>query len=232
MRRQGLRPAPGTTVSTHEIIETVLVIGFLILSLGIHEAAHAWVAYRCGDDTAKNEGRMTLNPIVHIDPFMTILLPAMLWFGSGGTLMFGGAKPVPVLTSRLRNPLRDMALVALAGPASNVILAFIFMLAWKVSTAMAGFAPNELLPSVLQTCVQLNILLTMFNLLPIPPLDGSRVMAYLLPDGLRQSYVQLERFGLLLVIGAIYFVPPVRPALWKAMAWLWDLIFAATGGYW
>ncbi|MFT7680165.1 MAG: Zn-dependent protease [Planctomycetota bacterium] len=232
MLGQGPRPAPSNTVSTHELVETALVIGFLILSLGIHEAAHAWVAYRCGDDTAKNEGRMTLNPIVHIDPFMTILLPAMLWFGSGGTIMFGGAKPVPVYPNRLRNPLRDMALVAIAGPASNVILAFIFMLVWKASIVLAGFSSNELLPSVLETCVMLNILLTMFNLLPIPPLDGSRVMAYLLPAGLRESYIQLERFGFILVIGAIYFVPPVRPALWRAMTWLWDILFTATGGNW
>lgn len=219
-------------MSTHEIVETALVIGFLILSLGIHEAAHAWVAYRCGDDTAKLEGRMTLNPIVHIDPFMTIILPAMLWFGSGGTIMFGGAKPVPVATQRLRHPLRDMALVAIAGPLANVILAILFMLLWKIARFEAGFVANDLLPSVLGACVSFNILLAVFNLLPIPPLDGSRVMAYLLPNSLRGAYIELERFGILLVIGVIYLVPPVMPALIGAMSSLTELLFEATGGSW
>lgn len=219
-------------MSTHEIIEIGLVIGFLILSLGIHEAAHAWVAYRCGDDTAKNAGRMTLNPIVHIDPFMTILLPAMLWFSTSGAIMFGGAKPVPVSTQRLRHPLRDMALVAIAGPLSNLVLAVIFMLLWKTARFEASFEAGDLLPSVLGACISFNILLAVFNLLPIPPLDGSRVMAFLLPSGLRDAYMGLERFGILLVIGAIYLIPPVRPALVQAMSSLTILLYDLTGGAW
>ena len=129
-------------------ITLVFVISFLVISLGIHEAAHAWVAAMRGDTTARDLGRMTLNPIAHIDPFLTILLPAVMYWTTG--FVFGGAKPVPVVASRLHNPLRDMMLVALAGPASNLVLAFLFAAAYNrqpaaVSGAIAASTPIALI---------------------------------------------------------------------------------------
>jgi Zn-dependent protease len=188
-----------------------LVVAFVVMSLGIHEAAHAWVAYRCGDPTARDLGRMTINPLPHIDPMFTVVMPALL--ALAGAPIFGGAKPVPVSYHRLRNPLRDMALVAIAGPISNFLLAIVFMIALKLAVAYGGYKMDSLLALVLTWSMGANLMLTAFNLLPIPPLDGSRVMAWLLPAQLRQGYNAMERFGILIVILAIYFVPPVRHAL-------------------
>ncbi|MFT4538901.1 MAG: Zn-dependent protease [Planctomycetota bacterium] len=181
-----------------KVVETALVIGFLILSLGIHEAAHAWVALLCGDPTARDLGRLTLNPIAHIDPFFTILMPAMLYWTTG--MAFGGAKPVPVFAPRMRKPLRDMMFVALAGPISNLILAWIFLMIWKVLLLKFEMGQDELAPRVMFASARFNLILAIFNMIPIPPLDGSRVMAFFLPSPVRESYVALERFGMIIVI--------------------------------
>ena len=211
------------------ILKIVLVIAFLILSLGIHEAAHAYVAHLCGDDTAKDMGRMTLNPIPHIDPFMTILMPAILYATTG--FMFGGAKPVPVNYHNLRHPLRDMSLVALAGPLSNVLLAVLFLLVWKVLTYTVGMPADALAPQVMLNSVSFNLLLAAFNMIPIPPLDGSRVMAFLLPSDLRETYMRFERFGMLIVFGLLF-----SGVLWRIITPVinsgWALIFEFTGGVW
>ncbi len=194
---------------TPQTLELVLSIAFLILSLGIHEAAHAWVAYLCGDPTARDEGRLTLNPMAHIDPIMTIAVPLFLYLTSG--FIFGGARPVPVNTYRLRHPLRDMMFVALAGPISNFLLAILFSVAWKLMIYTAAMPTTSLAPTVMLMAVRFNIILAIFNMLPVPPLDGSRVMAYLLPSNLRETYVTLERYGMLLIVallvsGALHFV--------------------------
>lgn len=190
-------------------LHIVLTVVLLVICLGIHEAAHAWTAALCGDTTAKDMGRITLNPLAHIDPIMTVVLPAFLLIVSQGQFVFGGAKPVPVNFHRLRHPWRDMSIVALAGPFSNLLLAFLFMAAahFFIKTGLYNGASEypyartlDLLPSVLMQAVGFNLLLTVFNLVPIPPLDGSRVMAWLLPPGLRGPYVAIERFGLLIVI--------------------------------
>jgi Zn-dependent protease len=204
-----------------------LVLAFLVLSLGIHEAAHAWVAWRCGDSTAKDLGRMTLNPIPHIDPWLTIIIPGLLM--AMGAPIFGGAKPVPVSYHRLRHPLRDMALVAVAGPATNFLLAILFMVAWKWSVYHGGYAPDSLMALVLANSVVWNIMLTAFNLLPIPPLDGSRVMTWLLPASIRDGYASLERFGILLVILVIN-VPAVRGALYEMYDGIENAIRFLTSG--
>jgi Zn-dependent protease len=219
-------------VDTAKLIEVSCLIAVVILSLGIHEYGHALVAYLCGDDTAKRDGRMTVNPVAHIDPFMTVLLPAFLYFSTGGRFMFGGARPVPVDPRRLRNPLRDMMLVAIAGPATNVVLAVVFMLLHKTSLTYWEYGREELMPRVLEMSSLLNLNLAVFNMLPIPPLDGSRVMAYLLPHSLRDSYVGLERFGLLLVIVFIFFVPGVRESVRDTLYWLYFQLDEATGGEW
>jgi len=176
----------------------LLAVLFLIMSLGVHEAAHAWVAWKRGDSTAKDLGRMTLNPLPHIDPIMTIMLPALMMMTSG--FMFGGAKPVPVLYQRLKSPLRDMMLVALAGPVSNVLLAIFFQLILKAVLEFGLYEPKQLLPQVLYFTVYINLVLAAFNMIPVPPLDGSRVMTWLLPQGMRAGYASLERFGFVLVL--------------------------------
>jgi Zn-dependent protease len=206
-----------------------LVIAFLVISLGIHEAAHGWVALKCGDPTARDLGRITLNPIPHIDPIMTILVPLLMVTFTG--FIFGGAKPVPVSYHRLRHPLRDMMLVALAGPASNFVLAILFMLGWKASRTFGGYDDGALMPTVLYTSVWVNVLLAVFNLFPIPPLDGSRVMAWLLPDSLRPSYIALERFGLILVLG-VFWLPAFRNLLFGGINTMLSFINQLTGGSW
>ena len=220
---------PETTEVQPQTIQIALGIAFLILSLGVHEAAHAYVADRCGDGTAREEGRLTLNPMVHIDPFMTIILPLILYMTAG--FIFGGARPVPVNPMRLRHPLRDMSLVALAGPASNVVLALLFSVAWKAMIYVGHMHPADLAPQVMKMALTFNIILAVFNMIPIPPLDGSRVMAYLLPERMRGPYVSLERFGLLIVVllvmsGALGLV--LRATLGPMVA----LVDVLTGGVW
>lgn len=221
------------------VLKIVLVIVLLVLSLSLHEVAHAFVAYRCGDTTAKDLGRLTLNPIVHIDPWMTILLPALLYTTTG--FVFGGAKPVPVSYHRLRHPLRDMSLVALAGPVTNFVLAFVFLLLFKLMVEQgwyndAALTPRararDLLPQVLLAAAGLNVVLTVFNLFPIPPLDGSRVMAWLLPSSARDAYLAFERWGLVLVF-VLLVLPgsPLRRIFFAGVNTLETWLYRAAGLY-
>jgi len=213
----------------------VVVLTLLVLSLGIHEAAHGWVALKCGDPTARDLGRITLNPVAHIDPFMTVLLPLMIFWSSGGRFLFGGARPVPVNYYNLRNPLRDMALVAIAGPLSNFLLAIFFFLCWKlVVDEFRIWDQNTVGERILIQAVRFNLVLTAFNMLPIPPLDGSRVMTWLLPSGLRESYSALERWGIYLVVILIYGVPPVMRLVWVTVEAMYSGVQAIVtlGGIW
>lgn len=224
---------PQTSGESGQMMAMVLGIVFIILSLGIHEAAHAWTAWKCGDSTAKDLGRMTLNPVPHIDPVMTILVPALFYMSAG--VLFGGAKPVPVIAQRLRRPLRDMMFVALAGPVSNVILAMVFYFFWKVSAEHLGDygRPDSVLMSALKLGVFGNLLLAVFNMIPIPPLDGSRVMTWLLPESLRAGYVSLERFGFMILLILLYF-GPLRSVISNAMNPMLDFVryVVTIGGAW
>jgi Zn-dependent protease len=177
----------------------------ILIAITFHEAAHAYTAWRLGDDTALRLGRVTFNPLKHVDPFGTVLLPALL-FLTNAPFLFGWAKPVPAQFGRLANPRRDMAIVAIAGPATNVLLAFasavLFHLVWMVPEAIAPWLTQTLSRSIL-----LNLVLAIFNMIPVPPLDGSRIALSLLPGALAKQYAKLERFGFLVLLGIIFLLP-------------------------
>ncbi len=188
----------------------------LLFSLTVHESAHAWTANRLGDPTARRLGRISLNPVVHIDPIGTILLPLVAFMAGG--LIFGWAKPVPVNPRNLKNYRRDFLLIAAAGPASNLLLATAASLLMRVGPA--GAAASGGIASVLFDMgfmvIQLNLLLAVFNMIPIPPLDGGSVLAGLLPGPLADGYDRVVRpygFMILLVLmmtGTLYdlIIPP------------------------
>lgn len=175
----------------------------LIFAITIHEVAHGWTAKQFGDLTAQQAGRLTLNPISHIDPFGTIILPLILFLTS--PFVFGSAKPVPVNMNRLRNPKLDMAIVALAGPAVNILMAT----GWALFGTLQAFVlartdlASQWLYSMAIFGIRINLLLAIFNMLPIPPLDGGRVLRGVLPDGAARVLDRIEPFGFFIVIGLI-----------------------------
>ncbi len=195
--------------------ESIILICILIFSVICHEYAHGWAAYHLGDPTAKLAGRLTLNPIKHIDPIGTILLPGiliLLRLMGQSVFVIGWAKPVPVNFAGLNNPRRDMILVALAGPAVNLSFAFVFSRLLLLNVPINIF-------NLLILTIFINSLLAFFNLIPIPPLDGSRVLMGLLPRNLAIVYSRLERFGLPIVFILLY-LGMFGKIVWPVMA-LW-----------
>src|SRR5262245_10281922 len=187
-----------------EVLNEIVLLAIpVIVAITFHEAAHGFVALHFGDSTAKDEGRVTLNPLKHIDPFGTILLPALLYFTAG--FLFGYAKPVPVKFGQLRNPRWDMIWVAIAGPAMNIALAIVSAILLVLFTQ--GVNDDSGLADVLMRSVQLNAILAVFNMLPLPPLDGSKVVAPFLPIALARPYLALERFGMLILLLLIFVLP-------------------------
>ena len=184
----------------------------VLFAVTLHEAAHGWVAWRLGDDTAYSLGRVSFNPLRHIDPFGTVLMPAMLLLLSGGRFMFGFAKPVPVNFHRLNNPRRDMAVVAAAGPGINFAMAFAAAFLIVPAAALPGTLGSWTAQN-LANMVWINILLAIFNLLPLPPLDGGRIAVSVLPNSLALPLQRLERYGLLIVLGLVFLLPLIGAQL-------------------
>lgn len=178
----------------------------VLIAITLHEAAHAWVADKLGDDTARRLGRVTFNPFRHIDRFGTIVLPALLFVLTGGRAMFGWAKPVPVAFGNLRHPRRDMVLVAAAGPGINLVLAVASAAAIH-GVVLLDPTTQEWAFRTLANMVFLNVILAVFNMLPLPPLDGGRVAVGLLPDRLAIPLARLERVGMVIVLGAFFIIP-------------------------
>ncbi|MDB5732185.1 MAG: peptidase [Variovorax sp.] len=185
------------------LIQTVLIYALpVVFAITVHEAAHGYAARYFGDNTAYRLGRMTLNPLKHIDPVGTVLMPLMLYFATSGTFLFGYAKPVPVNFDGLRNPKRDMIWVALAGPASNFAMA----IGWALLlVALVAFDVEEsFFLKMARGGVLVNLVMWAFNLFPLPPLDGGRVLAGLLPRGAAQHWLaRIEPFGFFIVMALV-----------------------------
>jgi Zn-dependent protease len=198
-------------VDFNEIVQTITTYALpVLLAITLHEAAHGYAAKLFGDNTAWALGRVTLNPVPHIDLVGTIAIPLVLYFATAGNFLFGYAKPVPVDVSRLRHPKRDMVWVALAGPVANLLQAILWMVAIYL---LSGFDVEErFFTDMAKAGVLTNLVMFAFNLFPIPPMDGGRIVVGLLPWRLAVGFAQVERFGFFIVMGLVLL--GVVNALW------------------
>jgi len=196
----------------------------VLIAVTLHEAAHGYAADRLGDDTARRMGRISLNPFRHIDLFGTVLLPALMLLGSGGRMMFGYAKPVPVNFGRLRRPRRDMILVAAAGPASNLMIALVSAIGLLAALNLENTDFNRWMAANLFNSVWINALLCVFNMLPLPPLDGGRVAVGLLPPALGYRLARLERAGIFILLGVIFLLPYLGERIGVDLNVFWWLV--------
>ena len=197
--------------------EFLLVLPVLLLSVVAHEFAHAWTAYHQGDTTAYQLGRMTLNPLPHIDPFGSVLLPVMLWFASKGAFTFGAAKPVPINPRNFRNYVRGDLIVSSAGIVMNLLLAVLcavlYVLIGLAGRALPAAGVFQTLQYITTVGIGLNVLLAGFNLIPLPPLDGSHLLYHALPPKLGERYRHFGRFGFIVLILSFWLVP----SLWSTL---------------
>ncbi len=204
----------------------------VVVAITLHEAAHGWVADRLGDDTARRAGRVTFNPLRHVDPFGTVVLPAMLLI-LRSPFVFGFAKPVPVNFWRLRHPKRDMIWVAAAGPAANMAIAIASGLAVHIVPYLSPEVGDWLFDNLARS-ILINVVLAVFNMLPIPPLDGGRVMTGLLPRPLAYQFARIERYGIVIVLGLL-FIPRFFGldvfgwVMWPPIEAVRDFVITLTG---
>lgn len=177
------------------LFSLLISFGLLMIAMSVHEFAHGWVAFKLGDNTAKAMGRLTLNPLAHIDPFGTVILPLIIFIASGGRFIFGAAKPVPINYLALKNPKKDMIWIGFSGPLANFLFAVILRIILPLVVLLA-----PALAEIFKILIFINIILGVFNLIPIPPLDGSRVLIGLLPRDLASSYAKIEPFGFFIIM--------------------------------
>ncbi len=209
------------------IQKIVVIAPPFVLSVILHEVAHGWIAEKLGDPTARNAGRLTLNPIRHIDPYWTIILPLLLYFSTSGRFVLGGAKPVPINPYNFKNPRRDMAFSSLAGPAANLLIAIFCAFALRVIVPiLVKFLPETVWePLALPVTLMfgygafISVALAVFNMLPIPPLDGSRIAYWLLPDKLAATYYRFESFGILIVF-ALFALGLLGAIIWPIIIYI------------
>lgn len=202
-----------------DIAAFIISFGFLIVAMVFHEVAHGWVAYVRGDSTARYQGRLTFNPLAHIDPMGTIIIPLFLFISTQGRFVFGAAKPVPVDFSRLKNPRTDMMLVGAAGPAANLLLAVVSAVLWRI---LPDFPASTF---IFQSMIMTNVVLGLFNLIPIPPLDGSRIVMGLLPRETAYQYARIERYGFFIIMGLLW-AGILDLFLWPAVIIVFNLIYS------
>lgn len=226
--------------SIESLISIAITVVLVMFSAIVHEVAHGWVALRCGDATAKEAGRLTLDPRAHLDGFGSVLLPILLALLGGPVFAF--AKPVPYNPNRLRHPRRDEVLVGLAGPASNLLqallgtalVALFLDVAWPWASAAGLVEAAWWVVRVLTTYVYVNLVLCFFNLIPIPPLDGSKVVLYFLTGKARRTYYELQQYAMVLLIVVLYVLPvlfhvdPLGAYLEATAGNLYDLLLSAV----
>ncbi len=202
----------------NDIVLIIFQLVVLILSVMIHEVSHGYIAYLLGDNTAKDAKRLNLNPLNHLDPFGSVLLPLLLYFSTGGAFVIGWAKPVPYNPFNLKNPKSGSGLIALAGPSSNFLIAIFSAVILKFQII---FSQSIINPIFLQIVIMMNISLMIFNLIPIPPLDGSKILFSLLPSKWFKFQHVLERYGLWFLIIFIFFgFSLITPIIF----WLYNLL--------
>ncbi len=190
------------------LIGILIAFGVILLSMMLHELAHGYVAYLLGDETAKDEGRLTLNPFKHLDPVLSVAMPLLL-FLSGGPI-FGGAKPVPIDPKKLKHGVWGMAMVAIAGPLTNFVLAFF---AFTIGHFTGWMYVGGVLGEIFLDLMYINLGFGVFNLIPIPPLDGSRVLYAIAPDGVREAMEKMETWGIVVVMLIVILMPGVISAI-------------------
>jgi Zn-dependent protease len=213
-------------VNFNELVQTIATHALpVLLAITMHEAAHGYVARLFGDNTAWSLGRVTLNPFPHIDLVGTIAMPLLLYFATSGQFLFGYAKPVPVDFANLRHPKRDMIWVALAGPGSNFVQALLWAIALYVMASMG--TEERFFIDMAQAGVLVNLVMFAFNLFPLPPLDGGRVLVGLLPWRMAVQFAQVERFGFFIVMGLVllgvvnaFWMQPLMSSSMLAIQWL------------
>ena len=196
----------------------LLTLSIFFMAVIIHEYAHGWVAWKLGDSTAKNAGRLTLNPAAHIDLIGTIVLPLFLLI-SKSPVIFGWAKPVPIDFRSLGNPKKDMIWVGLAGPGANILFAILLALILKFSVITG----SVWLIAILNMAIILNLVLAVFNIMPIPPLDGSRILMGLLPREMAMQYAKVERYGFIIIFGLLWF-GAIGAVIWPIVMYLARLL--------
>ena len=218
----------------------ILILPVLVFSVVAHEYAHAAAAYAQGDDTSYMLGRLTLNPIPHIDPWMSILFPALLWFGSaqlgGMPFTFGAAKPVPVNPRKYRQYKRGDIIVSSAGVVVNLCLSIVFTVLFALVGLLGHAAPSfggglEIAQRMMQYGMWLNLVLCFFNLIPLPPLDGSHLFYYLLPPALGARYRSLQRFGFLIVMAVVFLLPGVLRFMLQPAYMIFGLLLGLVAPY-